>query len=213
MRAPLLVLAGFAIAAALIAWSRWLSRRRWAAAGNLLLAVVAALAAGMGWPIVRHLETYETAVHGRAIASIHVEKSGSHRQRVALTHLPSGRMQVFELTGDEWRLVVRELGWMPAATALGLEPLYRIESLDSRDSSASDQRAPTVIPLAEAHGFDLWAGATPGSVWSKAAVPGARMSRWEPLADGERFEIHIEGDGLAVERSEATASAAGASSR
>ena len=42
MDAPLLVLAGFSIVAALIAWSRWLSGRRWAAAGTLLLALVAA---------------------------------------------------------------------------------------------------------------------------------------------------------------------------
>jgi hypothetical protein len=69
MRAPLLVLAGFAIAAALIAWSRWLSRRRWAAAGNLLLSVAAALVVAVAWPVARNLETYETVVHGPASAA------------------------------------------------------------------------------------------------------------------------------------------------
>jgi hypothetical protein len=213
MRAPLLVLAGFAIATALIAWSRWLSRRRWAAAGNLSLSVLAALTVGLGWPVVRHLETYETTMRGQAIASIYVEKIGSHRRRVSLTRLPSGRMQVLELTGDEWRLVVRELGWTPSATRLGLEPRYRIELLESRDSSASDPSAPTVIALAEERGFDLWTIAVPGSIWSKAAVPGTLTNRWEPLADGERFDVRREGDGLVAGRRGGAASDADAAGR
>lgn len=200
MRAPLLVLAGFAIIAALIAWSRWLSKRRWAAAGNLLLSVLAALVAVVGWPVARDLETYCTAVRGQAIASVFVEKTGSRSQRVTLTRLPSGRMQVFEVDGDEWRLVARELDWTPLTASLGFSRRYRLESLDSRDSSASGPSVATEVALAEDRGFDLWAGSAPGSVWSRFAVPRTRSMSWEPLADKERFRVFLADNGLLVER-------------
>jgi hypothetical protein len=203
MRAPLLVLAGFTIIAALIAWSRWLSKRRWAAAGNLLLAVMAALVALLGWPVVRDLESYETAVRGQAIASVFVEKTGSRSQRVTLTRLPSGRMQVFELDGDEWRLLARELDWTSSATSLGFRRRYRLESLDSRDSSASGPSVATEVALAEDRGFDLWARARPGSIWSRFAVPRTRSMRWESLIDKARFRVYLADDGLMVERPDA----------
>ncbi len=203
MRAPLLVLAGFAIIAALIAWSRWLSKRRWAAAGNLLLAVVAALVALLGWPVVRDLDRYETAARGQAIASVFVEKTGSRSQRVTLTRLPSGRMQVFELDGDEWRLVARELDWTSLTASLGFRRRYRLESLDSRDSSASGPSVATEVALVEVRGFDLWARAKPGSTWSRFAMPRTRSMRWEPLIDKARFRVYLADDGLVVERPDA----------
>jgi hypothetical protein len=213
MRAPLLVLAGFAIAAALIAWSRWLSRRRWAAAGNLLLSVAAALVVAVAWPVARNLETYETVVHGQAIASLYVEKTGSSTQRVTLTRLPSGRMQVLELGGDEWRLVVQTLGWTPLPTSLGFRTKYRLESLDSRDSAATETAPKSVVMLTEARGFDLRARSAPGSLWSKLAVPGAYSTPWEPLGDKERFRISFEGEGLTVERRNEAAPALDAAGR
>ncbi len=203
MRAPLLVLAGFAITAALIAWSRWLSKRRWAAAGNLLLAVVAALVAILGWPVVRDLESYETAVDGQAIASVFVEKTGSRSQRVTLTRLPSGRMQVFELDGDEWRVLARELAWPSLPASLGFMRRYRLESLDSRDSSASGPSVATEVALPEVRGFDLWARARPGSVWSRFVMPQTRSMPWEPLVDKARFRVYLADDGLVVERPDA----------
>jgi hypothetical protein len=208
MRAPLLVLAGFAIIATLIAWSRWLSGRRWAAAGNLLLAVLAALVASVGWPLVRHLETYETFVRGQAIASLYVEKTGSRSQRVTLTRLPSGRMQVFDMDGDEWRLVARELDWTPLAASLGFARRYRLESLDSRDSSASGPSVATEVALAEDLGVGLRTRSAQGAVWSGFAVPHTRSMPWEPLADKERFRVYLVDNGLMAERPDEAAVAA-----
>jgi len=53
VRPVLVVLAGFAIVVALLAWSRWLARRRWAAAGHLLLATSLGVTVGLGWPLAR----------------------------------------------------------------------------------------------------------------------------------------------------------------
>jgi len=213
MRAPLLVLAGFAVVAILIAWSRWLSRRRWAAAGHLLLALVAALIVVLCWPVVRHLESYETVIRGRAIASLFVEKTGSRSQRVTLTRLPSGTMQVFELEGDEWRLIARELEWTPPVASLGFARRYRLESLDSRDSSASGPSVATEVVLVEVRGFDIWARARPGSVWSRFAVARTLSMPWEPLADQARYRVYLADDGLLVERPDEVATAADEASR
>jgi len=213
MMAPLLVLALFAVVAGLIAWSRWLSGRRWAAGGNLLVATAAALAAGIGWGAARHLETYETLTGGQAIASIRVERVDAGRPRITLTRLPSGRMQVIELPGEEWRLAVRELGWTARAAVLGLKAMYRIESLDARDSSAADGASPVAVTLAGRRGVDLWEGAVGGSAWSAAVVPRRLTTEWQPAIHGERFEILLDGEGLAVERRGLPASAGEAAGR
>lgn len=205
MNAPLLVLAGFAIVTALIAWSRWLSGRRWAAAGNLLLALAAALAVGTAWPVVRHLDSYEPVALGPAVAAVYFERLGPHRYRATLTRLPSGRMQVLELEGDEWRLEVRELGWTRSAAALGLKPVYRLESLGTRPASSSKGPVPAEFALAEHRGADLWALAAPGSRWVSVAVRSARASPWRTMSDGARFEVRIEGDALAVDARGSTA--------
>jgi hypothetical protein len=199
MAAPLLVLAGFAIVAALIAWSRWLSGRRWAAAGNLLLALAAALAVGTAWPVARHLETYEPVARGQAVAAVFFERSGPRRYRATLTRLPSGRMQVFELEGDEWRIAAREIGWTPRAAALGLKPVYRLESLGTRAATGAEAPAPSAFALSEPRGADLWARAAPGSTWSTVAVRSERGSSWRPMSDGARFEVRLEADALVVE--------------
>ena len=40
MRPVLVILAGFALVTLLLGWTRWLSNRHWAAAGNVLIAVL-----------------------------------------------------------------------------------------------------------------------------------------------------------------------------
>jgi len=205
MDAPLLVLAGFSIVAALIAWSRWLSGRRWAAAGNLLLALVAALAVGTVWPVARHLDTYEPVARGQAVAGVFFERSGPRRYRATLTRLPSGRMQVFELEGDEWRLEARELGWTARAAALGLKPVYRLESLGTRAATDSGKPASVAFALAEPGGTDLWTRAAPDSNWSSIVVRSERASPWRPMSDGARFEVRLDGDALVVEKRGRTA--------
>ena len=137
MSAPLLVLAGFALVTALLAWSRWLAGRRWAAAGNLLLAIAATGLLGTAWPVVRNLDTYQPMRPNQAVAEMFFEQAGARRYRATLTRLPSGRMQVFELEGDEWRLAARGLDWTPRAAALGLQPVYQLEFLEAR--SAADR--------------------------------------------------------------------------
>jgi hypothetical protein len=84
----LAVLAGFALVAALLAWSRWLAGRRWAAAGHLLLTALLALALVGGWPILRYVQTFTPRAPERPVAELFFERIGPGRFRAAVTHLP-----------------------------------------------------------------------------------------------------------------------------
>jgi hypothetical protein len=201
MSAPLLVLAGFALVTALLAWSRWLADRRWAAAGNLLLAIAATGLLGSAWPVVRNLGTYQPMHPNQAVAEMFFEQAGARRYRATLTRLPSGRMQVFELEGDEWRLDARGLDWTPRAAALGLRPIYQLELLEARTSATAGASVgpSSRFTLHEAQGMDLWSRLRAGSRWSVAAGALTLPGTWQPMAHRQRFHVWLDGaDALAV---------------
>lgn len=195
MSAPLLVLAGFALVTALLAWSRWLAGRRWAAAGNLLLAIAATGFLGTAWPIVRNLDTYQPMRADQAVAEMFFEQAGARRYRATLTRLPHGRMQVFELEGNEWRLEARGLDWTPRAAALGLQPVYQLEFLEARSVETGDapMGPPTRFTLHEARGTDLWSRIGAGSRWSSAARALTLPGSWQPMAHRQRFHVRLDG--------------------
>lgn len=195
MGAPLLVLAGFALVTALLAWSRWLDGRRWAAGGNLLLAFVAISMVATLWPVAGDLATYQPLRPDQPVAEMFFEQAGARRFRATLTRLPSGRMQVFELEGDEWRLGARGLDWTPRAAALGLEPVYQLDMLEARPAPAEavTAAAPTRFTLHEARGSDLWARLDAGSRWSAAAQALTIEGPWQPMAHRQRFNVRLDG--------------------
>jgi hypothetical protein len=189
------VIAGFAMLAALLAWSRWLARRRWAALGHLLLAVVATIVVVQGWPLATYLETYERRGAEQRVAELYFERTGPNRYRAAITRLPSGRMQVVELVGDEWRIELRALDVSRRASQLGLEPRYRIERLASQPSSG----AAGTVTAGGSHA--LAASADPPWLAGFGARIGAPLTAtrdlqgpWQPLAHGARFGVHLAAD-------------------
>jgi hypothetical protein len=195
MNAALLVLAGFALVTALLAWSRWLAGRRWAAAGNGLLAIAATVCLGTTWPVVRNLDTYQPMRPNQAVAEVFFEQAGARRYRATLTRLPSGRMQVFELEGDEWRLDARGLDWTPRAAALGFRPLYQLELIEARTAATAGATAgpSSRFSLRVAKGTDLWARLGAGSRWSVAAGALTLPGSWQPMAHRQRFHVRLDG--------------------
>jgi hypothetical protein len=192
--ATLLVLAGFALVGALLAWSRWLAGRRWAAAGHLALATAAAIMVAACWPISRDLAALHPLRPNQAVAELFFEQVGAQRFRATLTRLPSGRMQVFELEGDEWRLAARGLDWTPRFAALGLGPLYQLERLEGRLASGGDETAsPARFILHPVTDTDPWSRIAAGSWWSAAARPLTLDGPWQPTAHRQRFLVRLDG--------------------
>jgi hypothetical protein len=199
MAPALLVLAGFAVVTALVGWSRWLAGRRWAGAGHGLLALGAALSVAVSWPATRQLADYEPEIAGEAaVAELSVEQLGSHRFRVTLTRLPSGRMQVFDLQGNEWQLDVRTLRWTGYAADLGLAPRQRVERLASRTAGTTGPVATqaTTFRLAGTERDSDWPG--PRSPWAWVISADERSSPWQPLAGPTRFRARLAATGVVV---------------
>jgi hypothetical protein len=199
MLGPLIVTVALGLVALLLGFSRWLAQRPWAAAGNLAIGVLLLAVAQVYWPAALHLRSYERTPANGLVAQVHCERSGPQSYRVTLTWLPRGRMQVFEVAGDEWRLDARTLVWKRHAAMLGLPASYRFERLSARRlrSSLDPAEAATTLQLPEAYalanpddaGDDLWANARSGTRWTQVVEPGRVYGPWRPLTDGARFDV------------------------
>jgi|APFre7841882724_1041349.scaffolds.fasta_scaffold14316_2 hypothetical protein len=199
MRPVLVILAGFALIALLLGWTRWLSDRRWAAAGHLALGLGATALTAWLWPLGLHLETYEPHRPGQPVAELFLEQTASSRFRASLTRLPSGRMQVFELAGEQWQIEARTMTWTGRAAELGIGPSHRLERLSSRSASAAvgvDVIQSAFALAARDRGADLWSRAQGGPVWDRVLEAGFAASPWQPMANGARFELRIGPTGM-----------------
>jgi len=193
----------FGLLALLVAFSRWLARRHWAAAGNVLIAVLLLAFAQRLWPPVLHLQSYQKMPAAAAIAQVQSERTGPRSYRVTLTRLPAGEMQVFEMAAEEWRLDVRTLVWTGRAAGLGLPPSFRLERLSGRfvrtEAGAAREKPPTgadlpaSFPLSDPDeaGEDIWAQARTGTRWQAHVDARHAYGPWRPLADGARFEVRL----------------------
>jgi hypothetical protein len=218
MHGVILLLVVFGLVALLLAFSRWLARRPWAAAGNVAIGLALFAIAHAYWPAVTNLRTYERLpTTNTLVAQVHCERTGPRAFRVTVTRLPDGRMQVYEMTGDEWRLEARTLIWQGRAERLGLPSSYRFERLSARylhadrpvgEASETLPTPPTSYGLADADeiGEDVWSQARTGQRWSGQVEPGRVYGPWRPLADGARFDVWMSRPpGLPNARLDATA--------
>jgi hypothetical protein len=203
VQGALLLLVGFGFVALLLGFSRWLARRPWAAAGNLALAFLLFATAHHYWRVVEHLRSYEPLPRSAMVGQVYCERTGPGTFRVTLTRLPGGRMQVYELSGDQWHVEARTLVWMDRAAALGLPASFRFERLSTRqvhrNRRAATDAGPagtTSYPLSDAGavGEDFWSQARAGRRWAHQVEPRRVYGPWRPLADGARFDLWMTRD-------------------
>jgi hypothetical protein len=194
----IVVLVVFGLLALLLGMSRWLAHRPWASAGNLAIALMLFLTAHHFWPAVMDLRTYEPLPAKAMIAQVYCERTGSSAYRVTLTRLPGGRMQVFEMSGDEWRIDARTLVWKGRAAQLGLSPDYRFDRLIARyqyvedtDGKGASRPAPSGFALndADATSEDFWAQVRTGSQWAGRVDALHAYGPWRRMADGARYDV------------------------
>jgi len=193
VRPVLVLLAGFAVIATLLAWSRWLAGRRRASAGHLLLAALSGVTVALGWPLATYLETFEVRVPERPVAEVFIERVGQNRYRVAVTRLPAGRMQVVELAGDEWRLDLRMLDWTEGAISLGSRPRYRVEAVVSRPTPSDAQGLPLGVTARLTRGDESppWLAELGASRGTPLVAARPVTGPWLPMAHGARFDVRL----------------------
>jgi hypothetical protein len=201
VRPVLVILAAFAVVTLLLAWSRWLSGQRWAASGQLLLAIAASIVVAVVLPLTRYLAHYETQFDNLPLAELFFERIAPSRYRVKLTHLPSGRMQVVDLPGDQWRLDVDAPRWAIWSAPLGLGPRYRVERLSSRPAGpagedASGAAEATSRVLAADTGPPPWLARLGAGRGEPLLAPRVIHGQWQPMVPGGRLAVRLTDQGL-----------------
>ncbi|MCJ7453615.1 MAG: hypothetical protein MUO39_14235 [Steroidobacteraceae bacterium] len=199
MRGIAVTLACFALVAALLAWSRWLARRRLASLGHVALAAACTAAAIFLWSAAGGMASYEPLRPGHAIAEIRFDQVGPGRYRATLIRLPWGQVQLFEMTGENWRLEARTLRWHGLAADLGLKPVYRLERLEC--GPAAGDNADRSYTLAHGEGMDVWTRARGNAVWSPYAEAAVAAVPWKAMKDGSEFTIIVTPEGLVAQPS------------
>jgi hypothetical protein len=192
MRPVLLLVAVFALVSALLAWGRWLAGRRWAAVGHLFATLAATVVLLALWPLAGYLSHFEPRAADRPVAEIFSERIAAGRHRVMLTRLPSGRMQVMEVEGDEWRLDLQTLEWSDRLEGLGLTPRLRIAGLAARPTpgDAAHAAGGTTHRLAESVASP-WPIRLPIPGGAPALAVHEVSGPWLPLLPGARFELRV----------------------
>jgi hypothetical protein len=201
VRGVAITLACFALIAVLLAWSRWITRRRLASLGHVALALVSASIAAFLWVVTGGLASFEPLRPGVAVAELRFDEAGPGRYRATLVRLPEGRAQVLEMPGNRWRLEARTLGWLGPADRLGLRPAYRLERFESgrADDSTSPADAGNSYRLAEDAGPDVWARVRGSRLWSHYVKTGVADTAWQPMTNGAEFTVFANGRSLVVE--------------
>jgi hypothetical protein len=198
-------LACFALIAALLAWSRWLARRRLASLGHASLAAACLALATFLWVVAEGLASFSTLRPGVAIAELRFDEVGPGRYRATLVRLPDGRIQVFEMPGERWRVEARTLAWLGPAASLGMQPSYRLERFESGpvvEPTAQAAARPSYA-LAEDAGVDLWSQVRGNRLWARYARAEALETQWQPMSSGAEFSITALNGRLVVAPAEA----------
>lgn len=187
------VLGLFGLLALLLALSRLLVGHRLAAWAHAALSA-ALIATGVTTGLVAaDLGSYQPRDSERPVADLYFEQVATRRYRVTLTRLPGGRMQVFELSGDAWRIDARTIDFGGWARAIGGQPGYRLDRLVAVERTVGDaQWVPTSgFALDAREGLDLWEWSRRTGRWHELLAAGQARSEELPLTGQSRFGLWI----------------------
>jgi hypothetical protein len=204
------VLGLFGLLAALLALSRFLIGHRMAAWAHAALATALLVTGATTGLVAADLGSYQPRDSERPVADLYFEQVATRRYRVTLTRLPGGRMQVFELAGDAWRIDARTIDFGGWARAVGGRPGYRLDRLVAVERVAgSEEWAPTSgFALDARDGLDLWEWSRRTGRWHELLASGHARSEELPLSAQSRFELWIVGERIDVRQEKAVAEAA-----
>ena len=193
----------FGALAMLLALSRLAAGRRLVAAWNAALSVALVGAAVVVGVLASNLASYEPRVGDRPIAELYFEQVGTRRYRATLTRLPGGRMQVFELVGDTWRIDARTLDFGSWVRAIGGRPAYRLDRLVALERApgggAAEPSPKGGFALGTRDGFDLWRVSRSSGRWRELVSAGDARSEELPMSGKSRFELTLAGDRIEVQ--------------
>jgi hypothetical protein len=172
----------------------------------------AAMAAAL---LALNVQTYGRLTYERPVATIQLRKLAPQYFEVTVIQPPAaegepGRVAVYPVNGDDWRVEAQVLKWKPWANVLGLNTQYRLDRLSGRYENIEQERtgARSVHALSGGEtGTQVMGTTVP---WKISAWDTARRWRryvdavdtlyggaaYMPMADGARYEVWITQSGL-----------------
>jgi NADH:ubiquinone oxidoreductase subunit K len=190
---------------------RGLWRRRFlTASASLFSSAILLSGAALVFVVASNLYTYSRLTYEAPIVDLIFKATGPQRYQATLIHAPSGEMQVFAVSGDEWQLDARVLKWRGWATLLGLDAQYRLERLSGRYLDIEKERnAPrTLYRLSDNPGVDLWAWSIDHPRWVPFVDAVYGSATFLPMADGARYRVTLSQTGLVARPMNSTATTA-----
>jgi len=190
-------LAVFGVVAGLLAAVRSGRRRQVSALGHALLAGVLLWAAVWMWPLGTGIAGYDRLRDGQAVAELYFEQLVPGRFRVTMTRLPGGRMQVFDLDGQRWRIDARTLHWRGWALEAGLTPRYQLDRLTGLDAADNDKTLPRgTYDLGDPGGLRFWQRIRAGPYWRRVVDARLVYGPNAVMSHGARYEVVLATQGL-----------------
>ena len=191
---------GFAVLAlvVLLFASRILIAERWflgwlrGMVGLSLLAV-----AVTGGLLAYDISTYQEIPQDQPLFTLSVQAQSPQRYQVTILEGVTERS--FLLDGDLWQLDVRQLKWKGLADLIGLQPGYRLQTLNGRFLAIEQQELAqfTQVDLAQSlYGIDFWYGLR--SLQKDLYIVDANALRvsYLPIADGAVYSVSLVPTGL-----------------
>jgi hypothetical protein len=193
-------LALFAAAAGLLAISRANRRRKASAISHAVLAVLLFGLAAALWPIGAGLSRYERWREGQPVAELHFESLSPDRHRITLTHLPGGRMQVFDLEGQAWRLDARTLTWRGWAQTAGFAPRYQLDRLTGLAAVTTPAGSAPLrtFELGDPVTRRFWERLRARGYWKRVVEARQVYGPNTAITDGSRFRVTLTAHGLSA---------------
>lgn len=193
-----LTLAGFGLLLLALAIQRLRRGRFFAAGSSALFGILFLCVAGGFFIVALNLRTYSRLTYEQPVAELVFEAKGPQSFQVIVTQVPSGSMQILQVSGDEWQMDARVLKWRGWANLLGLDAQYRLERFGGRYRDIEQERtAPrSVYPLADNPGVDIWTLAANGSRWVPFVDAVYGSATYLPMANGARYQVTMSQTGL-----------------
>jgi len=179
----------------------WRARRHLHAVHRGMWTAVFLLAAVLSTGLGLAIRSYHLLSAETPVARLSAHQLGPQRFEVRID-LPDGTQQSAELRGDEWQLDAHVIKWTPRAVALGAQPLYRLDRLDSRyrDAAQAQTTPPSIVSLHEDSIIDLWQLKQQFPRWLPWIDADYGSAAYLPLVDGGTYVATLSASGGLIAR-------------
>jgi hypothetical protein len=200
----LALFSGFSSVVLLVVFLHSVRRRRnLSALLALLAAVTAGLISTLAVTVLVGTRGYSALTREETAAWIRTVPDGEQRF-VAHFRLPDGRLEAFEIAGDELYVDAHILKWKSVANLLGLHTAYELDRVAGRYSTLDDERHSdrTVYSLAPTRSIDLFYLRRASEVLAPLVDAEYGSASFIAARDTALWEVRVSTSGLLLRQAE-----------